>query len=263
MIRPRRPPKLLSSSCSTQHARQAAAWLLEFSHPGQRRIKILNESPANLPGAVKKSTRYKNKGPTHVIEFPFLAKRYQSDLFQQYAAGAAREMKMMMDGDGDDDDDNEILLPTRDNPAIKKGVRSELKIAQQFWSWIHHGDNGCWLGNTRILRVTKIWLESDDESRQRALFETDACLQNKDKDKDNVLAETLVHALGRDYEMRIHKQMRRLEWLSRTTQLNDHKRSTNFLSVGEALYIDELLKVKRPTDRLQMRERVEIPGLKW
>jgi len=243
-----RPFTLLSSSCSSRHARQIAAYLLEFSHAGQRRTKILNESIYNIPLAVTKGTRYKGKGPTWVLEFPIMTKRYQSDLFRRYVEGA-------LEVDGLALADDNFPLPTKENPEIKVGVRSELKIAQAFWSWMHNGKNDTWFGNTRILRATKAWLESDDESRRRALFLTDDCLREGD-----ALAERLVHSLGRDHEMRIHKLLRKLEWVSRTTQLNTHRKNTNFLSLEEVLYIDELIKVERPSD---IRERGTVPGLKW
>ncbi len=108
---------------------------------------------------------------------------------------------------------------------------------------MHNGKNGTWLGNTRIMRATKVWLEFDDASHQRALFHTEVCLIGT-----VVLAEKLVHPPGKDYQMRIHKLLRRLEWVSKTIQFNTHKESTNFLSLNEALCIDELINVERPSN---------------
>lgn len=184
----------------------------------------------NPKGIVPKHQRYKNKGPKQFLQDVLAQKRFLSDSFEQYVRGArtldfGEELRV------------HVPLPS-ETRFDQDGIQSELVIAHSVLEWIHVGGNGSWLGNSRRLKAATAWVKADDADRRKALLQTEVS-----RTAGHSLTEAVVSAYGEDYQMRIHKLLKRLEWLCRTAR--KHKGPTGVLGEKEAIYLDDLLKVQR------------------
>lgn len=256
---------LLPSSCSTSlGVRQLAAYLMEFSIAGQRRKLLAGEKPAgarnNTAGIInpiQKKTRFYNKSPRKVLTVAFGQKRFESPSFRDYVERARAVDKEQADAvavvAATSTSTTTAATATRyfEPPSlltqkvsfVEDGLFSELYMAHVLWEWMYASNKGdCWLStNPKRLLAATAWIRAHDVARRRVFFDLHDGVARQD-----ALTVKIVAAVGQDYEMRLRKLRKRVEWICRSSRNAAYGRhaQTAMVSGAEADYLDELLRLE-------------------